>query len=439
MNYIKYNLKEWENVLGPGSERDDITFRICKDTDDGDIEDSLKLISEKYRGLQRARGPFIEAVRIIGERIDSTPISNIELALYWIVSQSEIVSKYGNKLTGRERAVIKCELNSGNIIWLDISTISRDKRVQDLITGNNKSYKKLDQVKFSEIFLKDICKGDFMELLSLNKEVEGKYNIVVDIEYITKHLSRELFKYPIRGITIYKPLTVMHTDLKRCYMRNRAEHTSGVIFREFSELLCVQRTLKNDKLAGDLFITKSRDKLIPLITSMPVTLRPTNIKDPMIRSKIKGIILKCVSNYNRCINENGEYIRYNSITVEVISDLLYEILTNGEVLISEIELENGLISQGTGIGKSIVELMDSIIGTFESDSHDQDRYKTKNIEVKHEWVFNERKDTNPSESVNEEKIELNVEVRLTSIKGEVETVSLSSAYTNADSFKEEPN
>lgn len=432
MNYIKYNLKEWENVLSLGSERDDITFRICKDTSDGDVEDSLKLISGKYRGLQKVRGPFIEAVRIIGERIDSTPISNIELALYWIVSQSEIVSKYGNKLTGRERAVIKCELNSGNIIWLDISTISRDKRVQELITGDNKSYKTLDQVQFSEIFLKDICKGDFMELFSLNKEVEGKYNDVVDTEYITKHLSRELFKYPLKEITVYKPLAVMHTDLKKCYMRNITEHTSGVIFREFSELLCIQRTLKNNKLARDLFITKCRDKLIPLITSMPVTLKPHNLKDPTIKSRIKGIILKCVSNYNRCIGENGEYIRYSNITIEVISDLLYEILTNGKVLISDVELEHGFISQES---KSIIELIDSIIDTFESEPYNQDKYKTNNIEVKHKWVFNEGQGTNTSESVNEGAIELNVEVRLTSIKGEVETVSLQSAYTNADSFK----
>ena len=201
-------------------------------------------------------------------------------------------------------------------------------------------------------------------------------------------------------------------------------------------MLCIQRTLKNDKLAGDLFITKCRDKLIPLITSMPVTLRPHNLKDPMIKSRIKGIILKCVSNYNRCIDENGEYIRYNNITIEVISDLLYEILTKGKVLISDVELEHGFISQGTGIGKSIVELMDSIIDTFDSDPYNQDKYKTNNIEVKHKWVFNENQGTNPSGAVNEGEIELNVEVRLTSINGEVETVILQSEYTNADSFKE---
>lgn len=389
MNYIKYNLKEWENVLSLGSERDDITFRICKDTSDGDVEDALELISKKYKGLKRIRGPFVEAVRIIGERIDSTPISNIELALYWIVSQSEIVSKYGNKLTGRERAIIKCELNSGNIIWLDISTISRDKRVQELITGDNKLYKNLDQAQFSEIFLKDICKSEFMELLSLNKEVEGKYDGVVDTEYITKHFSRELFKYPLKEIIMYKPLTVMHTDLKRCYMRNRTEHTSGVIFREFLELLCIQRILKNDKLVGNLFINRYRNKLIPLITSIPITLKPHNLKNPMIKHKIKGIIIKCLSNYNKCIGENGECIRYTSITVEVMSDLMYEILANSRAIISDIELENGFISQGTGIGKSIVELMDNIIYTFESDAYSPSKYKFNSIDIKHKLVFND--------------------------------------------------
>ena len=197
MNYIKYNLKEWENVLSLGSERDDITFRICKDTSDGDVEDALELISKKYKGLKRTRGPFVEAVKIVGEEIDSLPISNVELALYWIVSQSEIVSKYGNKLTGREKAIIKCELNSGNIIWAEVSTISRGKKVQELITGDNKSYKKLDQAQFSEIFLKDICKMEFEEIISLNTGIEDRYNgRTVDLEYITKNISRELFKNP---------------------------------------------------------------------------------------------------------------------------------------------------------------------------------------------------------------------------------------------------
>ena len=205
MNYIKYNLKEWGNVMSSGSERDDITFRICKDNSDEDVEDSLELISEKYKGLKRTRGPFVEAVKIVGEEIDSLPISNVELALYWIVSQSEIVSKYGNKLTGREKAIIKCELSKNRVVWLEVSTISKDDRIRKLITEDNDSYKKLDKVQFSEIFLKDICKNEFMELLTLNKEIEGKYKGTVDIEYITKHLSRELFKYPRKEITIYKP------------------------------------------------------------------------------------------------------------------------------------------------------------------------------------------------------------------------------------------
>ena len=141
----------------------------------------------------------------MGEEIDSLPISNVELALYWIVSQSEIVSKYGNKLTGREKAIIKCELSKNRVVWLEVSTISKDDRIRKLITEDNDSYKKLDKVQFSEIFLKDICKNEFMELLTLNKGIEGKYKGTVDIEYITKHLSRELFKYPRKENTIYKP------------------------------------------------------------------------------------------------------------------------------------------------------------------------------------------------------------------------------------------
>ena len=258
MNYIKYNLKEWGDVMSSGSERDDITFRICKDNSDEDVEDSLELISEKYKGLKRTRGPFVEAVKIVGEEIDSLPISNVELALYWIVSQSEIVSKYGNKLTGREKAIIKCELSKNRVVWLEVSTISKDDRIRKLITEDNDSYKKLDKVQFSEIFLKDICKNEFMELLAINKEIEGKYNGTVDIEYITKNLSRELFKCTRKEITICKTLTAMHTDIKRCYTRNKVEHTSGVIFREFSDLLCAQRTLKNDKLVGNLFISRRR-------------------------------------------------------------------------------------------------------------------------------------------------------------------------------------
>ena len=275
-----------------------------------------------------------------------------------------------------------------------------------------------------------------MELLAINKEIEGKYNGTVDIEYITKHLSRELFKCPRKEITIYKPITVMHTDIKRCYTRNKVEHTSGVISRELSDLLCAQRTLKNDKLVGNLLISRSRNELTPLVTSMPISLSTDNLKDPVTKPKIKGIILKCLSNYNKCIGENGEYVRYNNITIEVISYLLCEVLTNGRDLISDIELKNGFISQGTGIGKSIVEFMDNIIDTFESESYNQDKYKTNNIELKYEWVFNEGQGTNPLGNVNEEKIKLNVEIRLTDIKGEIETVSLSSASTNVDSFKE---
>ena len=180
---------------------------------------------------------------------------------------------------------------------------------------------------------------------------------------------------------------------------------------EFSDLLCAQRTLKNDKLVGNLFISRRRNELTPLVTSMPISLSTDNLKDPMTKPKIKDVISKCVSSYYKCTGQNGECIRYNSITVEVMSDLIYEILANSRAIISDIELKDGFISQGAGIGKSIVGLMDNIIDTFESESYNQDKYKTNNIELKYEWVFNERQGTNPLGNVNEEKIKLNVEIR----------------------------
>ena len=426
MNYIKYNLKEWENVLSLGSERDDITFRICKDTSDGDVEDALELISKKYKGLKRTRGPFVKAVKIVGEEIDSFPISNVELALYWTVSQSEIVSKYGNKLTGREKAIIKCELNSGNIIWVEVSTISRDKRIQELMTGDNKLYKNLDQAQFSEIFLKDICKMEFEEIISLNTGIEDRYNgRTVDLEYITKNISRELFKSTKNEMILSKPLVMMHKDIQHSYMWTGNKHTPEVILREFTKLLWAQRTLKNSKLLGNLFISSSRGELIPLITNMPVSINPYNLKGNINKSGVKDVILECVSNYNKCIGENGEGIKYNSITAEVISDLLYEVMSNGSEIISEEDLEDGFLSQNTGIGKSIVELINNIIDTFESDSYKVDKYEYNKMDIKHEWVSDNVPDKNHSGHVNDGTVKLKLEVGLTKSSGKVETVHLS--------------
>ena len=201
-------------------------------------------------------------------------------------------------------------------------------------------------------------------------------------------------------------------------------------------MLCAQRTLKNDKLVGNLFISRRRNELMPLVTSIPISLSTDNLKDPMTKPKIKDVISKCVSSYYKCTGQNGECIKYNNITVEVMSDLMYEILANSRAIISDIELKDGFISQGAGIGKSIVVLMDNIIDTFESESYNQDKYKTNNIELKYEWVFNERQGTNPLGNVNEEKIKLNVEIRLIRSNGKTETVSLSSICTSVDSFKE---
>ena len=205
---------------------------------------------------------------------------------------------------------------------------------------------------------------------------------------------------------------------------------------EFSDLLCAQRTLKNDKLVGNLFISRRRNELTPLVTSMPISLSTDNLKDPMTKPKIKDVISKCVSNYYKCTGQNGECIRYNSITVEVMSDLMYEILANSRAIISDIELKDGFISQGAGIGKSIVVLMDNIIDTFESDSYRPGKYKFNSIDIKHKWVFNDGRDIKHSEPVIEDKIELNIEVRLIRSNGKTETVSLSSICTSVASFKE---